>query len=522
MGGSENLSTAVQPVAGTLSADRPASSKWPKSRRAIAHGFLLLLVLATRIPVMGNFEGEPDTARYITGLHLWVTGDRANPLIYAKTMSAGYYWLAAQIATVTHTPLAHYALMLGIMSLCASLIMSVVVFELSRYITDDFSSFVCTGLFLISPAIWWSGIQAHPQALSIALSLIAILAYLKAVVLSRSPALYVVAVFAMSAALLMKIDAVLLFPAFFGLLVFFSEDRIPKISHVVATLALLAATSLIFIGARAVILGTTLRAVQAETNSSVGVYLFLPNVVGTIKQLVPVVLAAGPILFAFASIGTLLLLRDGMRRRRLQWAFLLVMWCVPGIMFWFFIFWNNPRHVAVFTLALLWVGVTGWCSRFGWRITAALAILAAVLNVWSVPANSSTSFLLSPNVPASVRAIRARQDEIRSVAKTMTGQSGMSCFIGTYTIPYLRLYALEENPSMSTVTGDDSRGSFINAPSYTIKTEYVRGAPKSDTSCPEGYSVEYTPAGQKRRFFGKEVYSSPFWAAITTKATGNQ
>jgi len=40
-------------------------------RRLLQHAVLLALVLATRVPLLGNFAGEPDSSRYVTGLYLW-------------------------------------------------------------------------------------------------------------------------------------------------------------------------------------------------------------------------------------------------------------------------------------------------------------------------------------------------------------------------------------------------------------------------------------------------------------------
>lgn len=140
-------------------------------RRFLQHGLLLALVLATRVPLLGNFAGEPDSSRYVTGLYLWANGDHANPLVYARSMSAGYYWLGAQLAVLTRTPVQSYPLMLSILSLCASVLLVATAYELSRSLIVDSAALISAALFAISPAIWWMGIEPHPQAVSGALAL---------------------------------------------------------------------------------------------------------------------------------------------------------------------------------------------------------------------------------------------------------------------------------------------------------------------------------------------------------------
>ena len=171
---------------------------------------------------MGDFAGEPDSSRYVTGLYLWANGDHANPLVYARSMSAGYYWLGAQLAALTHSPVESYPLMLNILSLCATLLLVAVAYELSRSVVGDSAALLCTALFAISPAIWWMGIEPHPQAVSGALALAALCAFLRGAGMGRSAGWGWLALSAvlLAAALLVKIDAVLFFPAFFGLLLF--------------------------------------------------------------------------------------------------------------------------------------------------------------------------------------------------------------------------------------------------------------------------------------------------------------
>jgi hypothetical protein len=487
--------------------DRQAAAPGLRGRLS-RHGLLLALVLATRIPLISNFEGEPDSARYVTGLHLWVIGDRANPLVYARSMSAGYYWLGDQLARITHTSVQSYSLMLSIVSLCATVLLAAAVYELSRYVAGDDTALLCSLSFFISPAVWWMGIQPHPQALSAAFAVAALYAYLQGVVIARSALWSTISIALLTAALLVKIDAVLLFPVFIGLLLFRAGWDRGTLSRLLLTAAMLATASVAFLLVRTAIVRTGLHQLQTQTEESVREVLAIPSVTGAVKQALPIVLALGPALFLFAILGMLLAMRKFRGEHLSRWLLLLVTWSLPGWLFWFFIAGNNPRHVALFMLALLWVGITGWVAAYGYKTAATALVGAALLNFVSLPANSSTSHLLSPNVPGSARALRAREVQIRSLAEAIATQGGTGCFVGSYTIPYFRLYLLQASKS----------GAVLDR--YSITCLEARPDCKVEVPCSPAYSLEYAADGSKHRFFGSEVYSSPFWTKLTVAASG--
>lgn len=490
-------------------------------RRLSRHLFLLAVVLATRVPLIGNFEGEADSARYVTGLRFWVIGDRANPLIYAGSMSAGYYWLGAQLARITHSSIQNYSLLLSIVSLCATLLLTTLVYELSRYVVGDDSGLLCSLAFLISPAIWWIGIEAHPQALSAALTLAALYAYLRGMVMMRSTLWSVISVALLTAALLVKIDAVVLFPAFLGMLLYTADWNRQILRRLLLTLSMLAMASVAFLGVRAVIIGTGLHQVQTQTEESLRRSTVTLSVTYLIKQAVPIVLALGPVLFLFATVGVLLVTRkfSGEQRwRRLIW---LITWCLPGWLFWLFIRGNSPRHVALLMLALLWVGISGWVTAFGYKTAAILLLGAVLLNfVVSLPANSaSASAFLSPNVPGSVRALRAKEMQIRSLATEIVNQGGTACFVGSYTVPYFMLYLQQISPS-AVVTTERRFKWWVNSDRFSIACLGVPPGIVKAEMPNSAYSLEYAVDGTRHRFFGNEVYSSPFWSKLTVAISG--
>ncbi len=473
---------------------------------------------------MGNFAGEPDSSRYVTGLYLWVNGDHANPLVYARSMSAGYYWLGALLAALTHSPVESYPLMLSIFSLCATILLVAVAYELSRSVIGDGAALLCTALFAISPAIWWMGIEPHPQAVSGALALAALCAFERSAATGRSmhwrwPALSAAL---LAAALLVKIDAVLFFPAFFGLLLFRVRwDRTCIAGFLRAAAVLFTALVAFLLINGAILVGGPLQ-VQRPTRERLVEFFALPFSAGAVKQAVPVVMAVGPVLFVFLIAGVFLAMRTQRGEQRWRWLLLLVCWCLPGWLFWFFISGNNPRHVAIAMLGLLWMGVAGWVAACGRRIAMAAGLVAVLLNLVSVPANSSASYLLSPNVPGSVRALRAKEAQIASLAETLAQRGGSACFVGTYTIPYFLEDLVQASAAAHPALGQDGAQSWIDSPTYSAVAIKVQPERRIVLPCSPAYSVEYGADGVKRRFMGSEVYASPLWKRLTVGASGSE
>ena len=497
-----------------------------RGKRLLRHGLLFALALVTRVPLTGNFAGEPDSSRYVTGLYLWANGDRANPLVYARSMSAGYYWLGSELATLTHSPVQSYALMLSILSLCATLLLLAAAYELSRSAIGDNLALSCTALFAISPAIWWMGIEPHPQAVSGALALGALCAFHRGAIAQRSTRWLALSTALMTAALLLKIDAVLLFPAFFGLLLFHARWDRTCIAGLLRTAAMLFAALAAFLLIDGAILAGGPLQVQRPTRERLVEFFTIPFSAGAVRQVVPVAMALGPVLFALVVAGVFLALRRCRGEQRWRWLLLLACWCLPGWLFWFFIAGNNPRHVAVSMLGLLWIGVAGWVAACGKKIAMAAGWIAVLLNLISVPANSSASFLLSPNVPGSVRALRAKEAQIDSLAQTLSQRGGSACYVGTYTIPYFLqdLVQLEGMRSVAAhpVLGQDGAESWIKTQAFSVTAIKVRPERQIAMPCSPAYSFEYSEDGAKRRFMGSEVYTSPLWKRLTVGASGSE
>jgi hypothetical protein len=330
----------------------------------------------------------------------------------------------------------------------------------------------------------------------------------------------------LAAAVLIKVDAVLFFPAFFGLMLFrvrWDRACIGRLLRAAAVLFIALVAFLLLDGA---ILGGGPLQVQRPTRDRLVEFFAAPSAIGVVKQAVPVVMAVGPVLFLFVIAGVFLAMRRLRGEQRWRWLLLLVCWSLPGWLFWIFVSGNNPRHVAISMLGLLWMGVAGWVAAFGKRTAIGAGLIAVLLNFVSLPANSSASYLLSPNVPGSVRALRAKEAQIHSLAETLVQRGGYACFVGTYTIPYFLEDVVRTGnirfEAAAPVLGQDGAQSWIKSTAYSMVAIKVLPERQIAQPCSPAYSFEYGADGVKRRFMGSEVYSSPLWKRLTIGASGSE
>jgi len=482
--------------------------------RLLSHLLLIAIVLVTRVPLIGNFVGEPDSIRFVTGTHLWLAGDHNNQLVFARVISPGYYWFAAHLASATNTPPDSYPLLLTIVSLCAALLMTPALYELGRYIAGHRIALLSAILFLISPAVWWLGIEPHPQLLSMALMFLSLWSFVRGIVIAQSPWWTALCALTLSLSLLIRGDSVLLFPAFLSLvLVLHRWDR-SIWRALLWTTGLLVFTSATYLLTRALILDTRVLGQPLRVFE-----LIAPSGITILKQIVPLVMAVGPIMFLFCIVGALLLLRTKRTEELSRWSILLAGWFLPGFLFYVLFPDNLPRHVAIYTLAVIWVGVAGIANLFQ-RSLASVVTAVAAINFVCVPANSNSAFLMSPNVPMSMQALRAREREMCTMAQDTKDRGG--CFVGTYTIPYFLQYVLQAKRQLQPLVGAKGTTSWIKSNDYEMLFQEVSSQPKIEMPCSPAYSLEFTADGRRQRFFGKEVYSSPVWAKLTIQASGHR
>ena len=126
---------------------------------------LLLLVILTRAPLIGNYLGEPDTARYVFGLRFWMISGAGGKSIINADLSSGYYWLAAALVRRLTVPYADFPLLLNCISLISAMIFGLSLYWLSSRFIDRHAAAVASGGILLAPSVWWAGMQPHPQGL---------------------------------------------------------------------------------------------------------------------------------------------------------------------------------------------------------------------------------------------------------------------------------------------------------------------------------------------------------------------
>jgi hypothetical protein len=222
----------------------------------------------------------------------------------------------------------------------------------------------------------------------------------------------------------------------------------------------------------------------------VGRFLVLPNFSAAMREAVPDVFGFG-ILSAFALALVLpgVLFKASERRRLL----LLLVWALPGYLFWFFIRGNNTRHVVAFELPIFWIGALRLQGKWLW-ICVALSFL--------IPPNSNPGGVFpSPNVPVSARKAAAKLAYLDQLANELGTTN--SCFVGSYTNDYIADALMR---SGATVVSKKASGDVILV--SPAKTEVIlrRTDPWLQERVPLSNcrSVEYDSSGQKVRFLGDE------------------
>ncbi|MGH9507819.1 MAG: hypothetical protein ACRD13_12930, partial [Terriglobales bacterium] len=331
------------------------------------------LTLLTRLWIPGPSEGEPDSALFSLGAWQWVHHGAHAARVYDRWFSSGYYAFGGELLRVLHAPLAQVTSVLDNVSLGAALVTAVMVWMLGRRLLPASAAFWATVLFVLCPGIWQLGAEPHPEGLGIALLLVAWYATLRCgqsqpiaaagLSASRTPssllhsarrgrdfaAWWLAATVVLAAALLVRGDAVLMFPAFLAvwLLPGLDLDTAARRRAAVASLATLIAASLIFLAVRAALLGESVGHTQHHAWSKVAGYL---GHLSWLHQLLPNITALGPAAWLFTAAGLVLLGRacDASVMRR--WVLFALAWSAPGWIFWFLVRANNVRHVAIYAL----------------------------------------------------------------------------------------------------------------------------------------------------------------------------
>jgi len=468
--------------------------------RGLALG-LTFLALVTREPLLGRSLGEADGARYLLGLEQWLIQGPGAPFVYAKVLSPGYY---AAMAALVKVGLGRPQVLMDAASFLAAVISAPLLYWIGCQLTSPVTAALGTALFLLAPAVWWLGIEPHPQGISFLFFLLALAAFLY----RRSPAWLLVAGVCLGLGLLVKNDLVLLcgvFPA----LAWRGGARSPR--AFLASLTIPTIGAAMFLLGRSWILGLSLGASQHLSQKAVAEFWSIPHGAEWLKQLVPMFLAGGVVTFALVLAG----LGVGVRSRewRRRWLAPVALWAAPGAIFWFFIRGNNARHMAPLLLLPLWAAIESLALKLPRRRRPGLAAIAAVvvlgLNWILVAPSSNTTLYPSANVPASQRDLVMRS---RELAGWVAAAPGPACFIGNYTLPYMEQAIEQSRPAQVLSDGGDAviigGARFMEVDSSAAYLAAARRCELLNHATP--HSLEYDARGAHERFLGEEWQALPW------------
>ncbi len=522
-----------------------------QARHEFARMALLgLAVLVSRGIVFGNWLGEPDSGLFTVGLWKWLRYGPQAPAIYSKDLSPGFYWFMAHLARWTSMAPAHLPLLGNCVSLIAALATAPLAYWVARRVLPPAPAFWSTLLFLLGPALWWLGVEPHPQGLALCLFLAALACALrqwKVVpaggsekgITPASVGWGVSSSLLLTAGLLVRADLLLLFGAFPALLLwkwpqFSLPDAVRRnVRPLLFSLVPAALASLLFLVLRSLILGESVAAAQSATAHLTGGYFLhglrqmRTGAVYLFAQALPVATAPGLLVVLFTLAGIAVwLLRPRVRPEIPRWLLLVLLWCLPGYLFWFLILGNNTRHVVPFVLPLLWWGCAGWAA-LPRRVLPVAAVLVLLLDPWVIPANSNLTLYPSANVAGSARLLHRRQQQMQALGVRMLGSSQVrpgldhaACFFGSYTNPLvlsLLLQRVDPSPDfMSSPLPDVVLATTREWTELRLRAgdgwhavrfyevyspaEYRNRA----QSCARRYSFEFTSDGAHQRYLGSE------------------
>ncbi len=471
-------------------------------------------MVATRLPLVGRSLGEADCARYLLGLEQWLRQGSGAPFIYAKVLSPGYY---AAMAAMVKLGLGRPESVMNAASFLAAVITAPLLYWIGCQLTSRIVAAVGTALFLLAPAVWWLGIEPHPEGVSLLFFFLALACFLHC----RTPAWLLAAGLCLGLGLLIKNDLVLLcgvFPALECRPKDWREedwrDDKPRARAWLACLSVPAIGAAVFLLGRSWILHLSLTASQQLSQKAVAEFWSLPRGAEWLHQLLPMALAHGIVTLALILAG----LAAGLRRRewRRRWLVPVALWAAPGTLFWLFIRGSNARHMAPLLLLPLWAALEvvkeagfGRRTHFDWAF-AAIALGVVGLNWVSVAPSSNTTLYPSANVPASQRDLAARSRELARWVEAANLNS--SCFIGNYSLPYMEQVIEQSRPSLPLSDGGSALvvggARFMEVDS---STGYKLAAQRCESlrhSTP--VSLEYNVRGERQRFLGEEWQALPW------------
>ncbi len=520
---------------------------------------LVAVTAATRLPLLSAWPGEPDSAWFVIGAEQWRRFGPQAPQIYDRLFSPAYYWLAAKLAAYAHD-FQHLTWDLNLVSVLASLVLALLVWELGRRLTAAAAAFWSSLLFLLSPAVWWLGIEPHPQGLAITLFLAAMLVFihwhpqprwlddvpayagaaertiLPAASIRRQIVLGTSALAALSASLLVRADGALMLMVFPVLAArshaytparSFRERFVQWLRHSRDGWLLAIAALLVFWMGRALLLHQSWRG--AENRSWREIFNYLGGL-NWEKQALPMLTAPG-LLVAPAVVAGLVygLCHDWRSRQRgrgdsrgwaWHWLPIAAVFSIPAYGFWLLLRGNNCRHVALYALVWLWPAAEA-LSLTRRRLLPVFATALVACNFLLMPPTSNLTLYPSGNVFAAARRLHHRERQVTSLATHWLSRNPRRnlprCYLGSNTTPYL-LWSMEQLSGKRIWIGGSGAGSVqvrfricawphhlelkLWMPGVYSRQEFLHYA----LLCSDWRSLEYAAGGGPQYFFGRRLH----------------
>lgn len=459
------------------------------------------MVAVSRLAIVAALPGEQDSALFTVGLWRWLHAGPQASLIYDRQFSPGYYWLGARLATLLHSSLLHYIGLLNGVSVLAAIASAPLVYRLARGWLTPVPAFWASLLWLLSPAVWWTGIEPHPQALAMLLTLAALVVHRDCALRWNRTWAWAAFFLLVVAALLIRSDTVFFYGAFFWPWIARKEKQ-PSRNTAGLTAVLLGTAPLVFLGLRGVIVGAFADPSGVSDLARVADYW---GQLSLAAQILPYLTAAGLVATGFAVLGWLTL----PARRRLRWLVAMALWSAPGAAFWLVVRGNNVRHVALLLLPLLLAGADGWqrlrLPRFMREAhPVAVVALAALLLDAVFPVSANITLYPSGDVPLSTRVLRRQERQLFALGAQLAAHPGGVCYLGSYTSPYVLLGALRAlaTPTVTAPVRSLAPITWIwsqPAQPPLVFHDVYSSAEYFETArmCPHPVSTEYDATGRK-------------------------
>ena len=141
---------------------------------------LCLLVCGTRLPLLGL--GEADSALFVIGARQWLQHGPDGLMIYSAQVCATYYAFVLGLLKLLHLGPASLPKLMAAISFLACLGTVLLGYDLGSKLMNRQAAFYGMLLFALSPGLWWTSIEPHPQIPSLffaVLSLWCLARYLK-------------------------------------------------------------------------------------------------------------------------------------------------------------------------------------------------------------------------------------------------------------------------------------------------------------------------------------------------------